>query len=123
MARFRIADVIEFEIEFIVQLQSQGTVRTMKTRHTFTILACVVASGGIPDSRHMSAATHEQFEDIVVGGAYQEVGMPRFDEELGSAGLAALRADVIEQAHEDEQLRNGNPVWHAIKQAVYSTLA
>ena len=83
----------------------------------------VIASGGIPDLRHMSAATHERFEAIVIGGAYQGVGMPHFDEELDSADLALLRAYVIEQAHEDDALRNGNPLWRGIKHVAYSTLA
>ena len=84
----------------------------------------VVASGGIPDLRHMSPGTHSRFGNIVVGGAYVSIGMPDFQEELADpADLAALHAYVIEQAHEDEALRNGNPVWRAIKQAAYSTLA
>ena len=84
----------------------------------------VVASGGIPDLRHMSPGTHSRFEDIVVAGAYVSIGMPHFQEELADPkDLAAVHAYVIEQAHEDEALRNGNPVWRAIKQAAYSTLA
>ena len=84
----------------------------------------VVASGGIPDLRHMSPGTHSRFEDIVVAGAYVSIGMPHFQEELADpTDLAAVHAYVIEQAHEDEALRNGNPVWRAIKQAAYSTLA
>ena len=83
-----------------------------------------VASGGIPDLRHMGAGTHSRFEDIVVAGAYVSIGMPHFQEELADPkDLAAVHAYVIEQAHEDEALRNGNPVWRAIKQAAYSTLA
>ena len=49
--------------------------------------------------------------------------MPRFSEELDADGLAAVEAYVIEQAHEDADMRNGNPVWRAIKQAAYSSLA
>jgi mono/diheme cytochrome c family protein len=84
----------------------------------------VVASGGIPDLRHMSSGTHSRFEDIVFEGAYVSIGMPHFKEELGNpADLAAVHAYVIEQGHADDALRNGNPVWRAIKQAAYSTLA
>ncbi len=84
----------------------------------------VVASGGIPDLRHMSPETHSRFDDIVIRGAYVSIGMPHFQEELADhTDLSALHAYVIEQAHEDEARRNGNPVWRAIKQAAYSTLA
>ena len=84
----------------------------------------VVASGGIPDLRHMNQSTHERFDDIVRGGAYVSIGMPHFKEELAeSSDLEALHAYVIEQAHEDEARRSGNPIWRAMKQAVYSSLA
>jgi PQQ-dependent dehydrogenase (methanol/ethanol family) len=84
----------------------------------------VVASGGIPDLRHMSSNTHARFESIVLGGAYESIGMPHFRQELSEeADVAALHAYIIEQAHQDDQMRNGNPAWRAIKQAAYSALA
>ena len=72
----------------------------------------------------MNQSTHERFDDIVRGGAYVSIGMPHFKEELAEASdLEAVHAYVIEQAHEDEARRSGNPIWRAIKQAAYSSLA
>ena len=71
----------------------------------------------------MTPATHARFDEIVIRGAYESIGMPRFSGELDADGLAAAEAYVIEQAHEDADMRNGNPVWRAIKQAAYSSLA
>jgi quinohemoprotein ethanol dehydrogenase len=83
----------------------------------------VVAGGDITDLRHLSPASHASFDEIVRGGRYESVGMPRFDAELNREQADAIHAYIIEQAHEDLQAREGNSIWRSIKQGLYSTLA
>ena len=82
-----------------------------------------VAGGDITDLRHLSPASHASFDEIVRGGRYESVGMPRFDAELNREQADAIHAYIIEQAHEDLQAREGNSVWRSIKQGLDSTLA
>jgi quinohemoprotein ethanol dehydrogenase len=56
-------------------------------------------SGGMmPDLRFMSAATHAEFEAIVLQGARAARGMPPFAERLKPEDVTAIHAWVIEQA-------------------------
>jgi quinohemoprotein ethanol dehydrogenase len=82
-----------------------------------------VAGGDITDLRHLSTAPHARFDEIVRGGRYESVGMPRFDAELNREQADAIHAYIIEQAHEDLQAKEGNSVWRSIKQGLYSALA
>lgn len=56
--------------------------------------------GSVPDLRYMTAETHEQWQDIVLGGIRKEMGMLSFSELLSVEDADAIRAFVIEQAHE-----------------------
>ena len=58
----------------------------------------VVSSSGVPDLRYASAATHHQFESIVLGGAYQQMGMPAFKDALKSDQLRAIEAYILSRA-------------------------
>lgn len=54
----------------------------------------------IPDLRRTSAATHAVFKDIVLRGALQARGMPRFDDVLSEAEVEKVQAYVLSLAHE-----------------------
>jgi len=82
-----------------------------------------VAGGDITDLRHLPTASHARCDEIVRGGLYESVGMPRFDAELNREQADAIHAYIIEQAHEDLQAKEGNSVWRSIKQGLYSALA
>jgi hypothetical protein len=50
-----------------------------------------VSGGVIADLRYAAAGTYDIFDDIVRGGAYQNLGMPRFDW-LRPADVSAIKA-------------------------------
>ena len=61
-----------------------------------------------PDLRRMPAATHAGFQQIVRGGALVPLGMPRWDDVLGEAEVAAIHAYLIDaqaRVHAEEQAR------------------
>ncbi len=58
----------------------------------------VVSSSGVPDLRYASAATHQGFESIVLGGAYQQMGMPSFKDALTPDQLRAIEAYILSRA-------------------------
>jgi quinohemoprotein ethanol dehydrogenase len=51
-----------------------------------------------PDLRRMNAGTHALFDDIVLGGAFKDAGMPRWDDVLSVADAHAIHAFLISQA-------------------------
>jgi quinohemoprotein ethanol dehydrogenase len=52
----------------------------------------------IPDLRRMTAATHAEFNDIVLGGARVDRAMPRWDDVLNEDDANALHAFLIDMA-------------------------
>ena len=52
-----------------------------------------------PDLRVMTMDVHEQFVDIVIGGARAEQGMPGFGDTLSNADAEALRQYLIGEAN------------------------
>jgi quinohemoprotein ethanol dehydrogenase len=58
----------------------------------------VVSSSGVPDLRYASAATHQGFESIVLGGAYQQMGMPSFKDALKPDQVRAIEAYILSRA-------------------------
>jgi quinohemoprotein ethanol dehydrogenase len=58
----------------------------------------VVSSSGVPDLRYASAATHHAFKSIVLGGAYQQMGMPSFKDALKPDQVRAIEAYVLSRA-------------------------
>lgn len=52
----------------------------------------------LPDLRRLSTATHGIFYDIVLNGAYQAKGMPRWDDVLSRADVEAIHAYLVDQA-------------------------
>ena len=67
-------------------------------------LAChgfgAVSGGIVPDLRRTTAATHVTFEQIVLGGIRESLGMPRFDDLLDSEDVRLIQAYVLRRALE-----------------------
>jgi quinohemoprotein ethanol dehydrogenase len=60
-----------------------------------------VGGGVIPDLRFMTAATHADFDAIVLGGARADSGMISFADRISPEEARAIHAYVIERANED----------------------
>jgi quinohemoprotein ethanol dehydrogenase len=58
----------------------------------------VMGRGNLPDLRRLAPATHALFNSIVLGGAYTNKGMARFDDVLSPADAKAVHAYLIDQA-------------------------
>jgi quinohemoprotein ethanol dehydrogenase len=58
----------------------------------------VVSSSGVPDLRYATAATHHQFESIVLGGARRQLGMPSFKDALRPDQVRAIEAYILSRA-------------------------
>jgi quinohemoprotein ethanol dehydrogenase len=63
----------------------------------------VVSGGSVPDLRYAVQGTHEMFEEIVLGGARREFGMPSFTGDLTSAQIRLIHAYILERARESAQ--------------------
>jgi PQQ-dependent dehydrogenase (methanol/ethanol family) len=60
-----------------------------------------VVSGGItPDLRRTSAAVHAQIAEIVLRGAREPLGMPRFDDVLNEEDVRLIQGYILVRAHE-----------------------
>jgi PQQ-dependent dehydrogenase (methanol/ethanol family) len=58
-------------------------------------------SGGItPDLRRTSPQVHEQINDIVLGGAREALGMPRFDDVLDEQDVRLIQGYVLQRARD-----------------------
>jgi len=60
----------------------------------------VVSGGAVPDLRYAAEPTHENFEDIVLGGARKEAGMPSFTGDVTSAQVRLIHAYILARAKE-----------------------
>ncbi|HWX37608.1 MAG TPA: PQQ-dependent dehydrogenase, methanol/ethanol family [Candidatus Sulfotelmatobacter sp.] len=65
----------------------------------------VVSGGSVPDLRYAAEGTHEMFEQIVLGGARHEFGMPSFMGDLTSAQVRLIHAYILERARESAQAK------------------
>jgi glucose dehydrogenase len=65
----------------------------------------VVSSSGVPDLRYATAATHQQFDSIVLGGARQQFGMPSFKDALKPDQARAIEAYILSRAGADSRPR------------------
>jgi quinohemoprotein ethanol dehydrogenase len=59
------------------------------------------AVGGVKDLRHLDAATHARFKDIVLGGLYTDKGMASFKDVLTEKQAEQIHAYLIARANED----------------------
>jgi quinohemoprotein ethanol dehydrogenase len=62
-----------------------------------------ISGGSVPDLRYASAPTHEMFEEIVLGGARREFGMPSFTGDVTSAQVRLIHAYILDRARESAQ--------------------
>ncbi|MDK1023831.1 MAG: PQQ-dependent dehydrogenase, methanol/ethanol family [Gammaproteobacteria bacterium] len=59
---------------------------------------CHNSSMLLPDLRYLAKEKHAMFKEIVIDGAFLELGMPRFDDVLNAEDTRAIQAYVLEQA-------------------------
>ena len=59
-----------------------------------------ISGGSVPDLRYISEPTHEMFEEIVLGGARREFGMPSFAGDLNAAQVRLIHAYLLDRARE-----------------------
>ena len=60
-----------------------------------------VVSGGLtPDLRYAKDSTHQMFQDIVLGGAYREFGMPSFAGDLTAPQVRSIEGYILSRARE-----------------------
>jgi quinohemoprotein ethanol dehydrogenase len=62
-----------------------------------------ISGGSVPDLRYASDATHDMFEEIVLGGARHEYGMPSFTGDITSAQVRLIHAYILDRARESAQ--------------------
>ncbi len=60
----------------------------------------VVNSGITPDLRRSTAQVHELFNDIVLNGIREPLGMPRFDDVLNENEVRNLQGYILRRAEE-----------------------
>jgi quinohemoprotein ethanol dehydrogenase len=72
----------------------------------FCVRCHVFGQGILPDLRRLDPATHGLFNAIVLGGAYSQKGMGRFDDVLSAADADAVHAFLIDRAW---RMRAGTP--------------
>jgi PQQ-dependent dehydrogenase (methanol/ethanol family) len=77
--------------------------------------AGAVSDGSVPDLRKLDNSWYEQFDQVVLDGMMESMGMPRFDSVLDSAGSADIRAYLLELAEEQWQLEQDPDWWLAFK--------
>ena len=65
----------------------------------------VVSGGEVPDLRYAAEGTHEMFEQIVLGGARREFGMPSFTGDLNPAQVRLIHAYILARARESAQAK------------------
>ena len=69
--------------------------------HCFGCHGVMARAGQLPDLRYATEAVHDQFESIVLGGAREPLGMPRFDDLLTAEQVRAIQAFVLSRAEAD----------------------
>lgn len=55
----------------------------------------------MPDLRRMAPERHQLFDEIVLGGILEPLGMASFDDVLTSTQSMQIQAYIISRAHED----------------------
>jgi quinohemoprotein ethanol dehydrogenase len=62
-----------------------------------------VSSGLVPDLRYTNASMHQMFQQVVLGGALRQFGMPSFSEDLTAAQVRSIEGYVLSRAQESAQ--------------------
>ena len=80
---------------------------TVTQGHTLYMRNCMVCHGdravsgsSLPDLRYMSAATHEQFDAIVLGGIYWQKGMVGFGDKINKTEADAIHQYLIKRSRD-----------------------
>jgi quinohemoprotein ethanol dehydrogenase len=60
-----------------------------------------------PDLRLMTSQTHDEYEDIVLGGSRAEKGMAGFDGVLSAENIETIRAFLVVQANQLREWQQG----------------
>jgi quinohemoprotein ethanol dehydrogenase len=68
--------------------------------------AGVVSGGVLPDLRHSRREVFAAYQDIVLRGALEGQGMPRFDDHLQAEDVEAIKAFILTKGWEDYVKRN-----------------
>jgi quinohemoprotein ethanol dehydrogenase len=83
-------------------LHSRATPATLSEGNILFMRYCfychgvgAVSSSSVPDLRYASAATHQQFQSIVLGGARRQAGMPSFQDALKPDQVRAIEAYIL----------------------------
>jgi quinohemoprotein ethanol dehydrogenase len=74
--------------------------RQLYDTHCFGCHGVGAIAGALPDLRYASEFVHQEFEHIVLGGTRAPLGMPSFGDLLSPPEVQAIRAYVIERAHD-----------------------
>ena len=83
----------------------------------------VVSSGLYPDLRHATRATHERWNDIVLGGTLASGGMASFADVVDAEGARAIQAYVIERALHEPTLVQQLAAWASERFCIPSSWA
>jgi quinohemoprotein ethanol dehydrogenase len=60
-------------------------------------------AGPLPDLRYATKETHQEFEDIVLGGNRAQLGMPSFQKILNAQQVRAIQAYILSRAHQSQR--------------------
>ena len=82
----------------------------------------MVGGGAISDLRRLPQGFHESFDQIVLEGRFESLGMPGFGDVLDPADANAIHAFVIEKAIADRALHEQSRWWRGLKSAGYEVL-
>ncbi len=80
------------------ELIGQGQV--LYDTHCFGCHGVMAVAGSIKDLRYASAEVHDQFDEIILGGAREALGMPGFGDLLTIEDVEAIRAFVLHRSAE-----------------------
>lgn len=85
--------------------------------------AGAVSASTVADLRYMTAATHQAFTGIVLGGIYRDRGMVSFAGVLSAQDVEALHAYLIKRAHDELNEKESSSLWLKLKGVFYSIVA
>ncbi len=77
--------------------------------------AGLVSDGSVPDLRLLENHWYEAFDAVVLEGAVEGLGMPRFDSVLDADQTANIKAYVLHHTHDLWQQQQASPTWLAIQ--------
>jgi len=78
--------------------------------------AGVVSDGSVPDLRRLENHWYDAFDAVLLQGSMRNMGMPAFDDVLNGTDVAAIRAYVLDKAHEDWNEQHSSAWWLAVRQ-------